>query len=43
MPIKIFTTEELNPSEKTLMLIRQLAYSYKTLHLNKNKKLICLN
>lgn len=42
MPIKIFTTEELNPSEKTLILIRQLAYSYKTLHLN-NKKVICLN
>lgn len=38
-PMQIFTYEEMNPSEKTLRMIKQIAY---TLRVN-NKKAYCLN
>lgn len=32
--VKIFTKEELKPSEKTLQLIKQLAYTYRVIKIN---------
>lgn len=39
MPMKIFTQEEMTPSEKTLNIIKQIAYSYRYI---KNQA-YCLN
>jgi len=39
MPMQIFTHEETTPSEKTLRLIRQIAYTYRVV---KNQA-YCLN
>ena len=39
MPMQIFTREEMTPSEKTLKLIRQIAYTYRVL----NGQVCCLN
>jgi hypothetical protein len=40
--MQYFTQEDLKPSEKTLQLIRQVAYSYQLLQ-NGNQKDYCLN
>lgn len=40
--MQYFTQEDLKPSEKTLQLIRQVAYSYQLLR-NGNPKDYCLN
>ena len=32
--VRIFTSEELKPSEKTLNLIRQIAYTYRVIKVN---------
>ena len=38
-----FTPEELTPSEKTLLLIRQIAYTYRTININGEQDVFCLN
>ncbi len=37
--MQIFTHEEMTPSEKTLRLIRQIAYTYRVV----NQQAFCLN
>lgn len=37
------TREELSPSEKTLQLIRQFAYTYRSLHIGDIHEYYCLN
>lgn len=39
MPMQIFTYEEMTPSEKTIRLIKQIAYTYRTT----NNQAYCLN
>jgi len=39
MPMKIFTYEETHPSERTLRLIREIAYTYRVA----NQQAYCLN
>ncbi|MDD7596649.1 MAG: hypothetical protein SPJ90_06265 [Prevotella sp.] len=41
--MKYFTREELNPSEATLNLIRQLAHTYRVIDINNKKTSYCLN
>ncbi len=41
--MKYFTSEEMNPSEKTLNIIRQIAYTYRTFTLNGKIHNYCLN
>lgn len=41
--MKIFTPEEMKPSEKTLALIRQIAYTYRVIKLNGRNETFCLN
>lgn len=43
--MKYFTPEGLNPSEKTLLLIKQIAYAYNSVLNNNDKtsKSMCLN
>ncbi len=41
--MQLFTSEELTPSEKTLRLIRQIAYTYRTINVNGKMKSYCLN
>jgi len=38
-----FTSEEITPSEKTLNIIRQIAYSYRTIKVNGTTQVLCLN
>ena len=38
-----FTHDDLNPSEKTLRLIRQIAYTYRLLRLGGENRVFCLN
>jgi hypothetical protein len=39
MPMQIFTYEEMNPSKKTIELIKQIAYTYRV----SNQQAYCLN
>jgi len=42
--MKHFTSkEEHQPSEKTLNLIRQIAYTYRTIYINDKTETFCLN
>ncbi len=41
--MKHFTKEEITPSERTLNLIRQIAYTYKTFAMNGKTEMYCLN
>ncbi len=42
--MKHFTSKEINqPSEKTLNLIRQIAYTYRTIYINGKAETFCLN
>lgn len=43
MPMKYFTQEELQPSEKTLNFIRQIAYSYRLAQANNRNKPYCVS
>lgn len=43
MPMKYFTQEDLNPSEKTLSIIRQIAYTYRVMTMNGKTETYCLN
>ncbi|EHG17024.1 hypothetical protein HMPREF9138_00352 [Prevotella histicola F0411] len=41
--VKLFTSEELKPSEKTLNIIRQIAYTYRAIKINGKVESFCLN
>lgn len=42
--MKIFTQEQLMPSEKTLNLIKQIAYTYRSVKLQDGSRIpVCLN
>lgn len=41
--IEIFTKEEMKPSEKTLNIIRQIAYTYRVMKVNDKLETYCLN
>ncbi|WP_314696288.1 hypothetical protein [uncultured Prevotella sp.] len=41
--IRIFTPEEIKPSEKTLNIIRQIAYTYRVIKINGKVQTYCLN
>ena len=41
--IRSFTSEELKPSEKTLHIIRQIAYTYRVIRINGKMQSLCLN
>ena len=41
--VRIFTSEELKPSEKTLNLIRQIASSDRVININGKMQTFCLN
>lgn len=43
MPMKYFTPEELEPSEKTLNIIKQIAYTYRVIKSNGQNEIFCLN
>lgn len=40
---KVMTVEELKPSEKTLTVIRQVAYTYKEMRRNSRSGKLCLS
>lgn len=42
-PMKYFTQEEKKPSNKTLSIIRQIAYTYRVIKLNGQNEIYCLN
>lgn len=43
-PMKhIFTSEEMRPSERTIRLIKQIAYTYRAIKLNGKYEVFCLN
>jgi hypothetical protein len=42
-PMQHFTPEELKPSEKTLNIIRQIAYTYRTFMTENGARSYCLN
>ena len=41
--VKLFTSEELKPSEKTLNIIRQIAYTYRPIKINAKVESFRLN
>ena len=41
--MKYFTQEEAQPSENTLKLIRQIAYTYRTMKMGGRLETYCLN
>lgn len=41
--MKHSTQEELKPSEKTLNIIRQIAYTYRIVNINGRKEVYCVN
>lgn len=41
--MKYFTPEDFNPSERTLNIIRQIAYTYRTVEMNGRVESYCLN
>ena len=43
MPMKHFTTEDVQPSKRTLDLIRTIAYTYRVMNLNGRMTAYCLN
>ena len=43
MPMKYFTPKEVRPSEKTLKMIRQIAYTYRAIKMNGKNEAFCLN
>lgn len=40
---KTFTLEEMRPSEKTITLIRQIAYGYRTVNIKGTDIFFCIN
>ena len=43
LPMTYFTSEELNPSEQTLNIIRQFAHTYRVLKMGGRNANYCLN
>ena len=43
MPMEYFTQEDLKPSEKTIWIIKQIAYTYRVLKTNGRIEPYCLN
>lgn len=43
MPMEFFTPEEMRPSEQTLKLIRQIAYTYRVFKNSGKPQVFCLN
>ena len=43
MPMKCFSPKESLPSEKTLQLIKQIAYTYRVARVNGKNTAFCLN
>ena len=43
VPMKYFTPEDMKPSEQTLNLIRQIAYTYKVFKNSGKPQVYCLN
>ena len=41
--MKYFTQKETLPSEKTLQIIRQIAYTYRAIKVNGKNEVFCLN
>jgi hypothetical protein len=41
--MKYFTQDEMNPSEKTLQIIKQIAYTYRTIKKAGGTHALCLN
>ena len=41
--VRLFTSEELKPSEKTLHIIRQIAYSYRIIKIDGKMRSLYLN
>jgi hypothetical protein len=41
--MKFFTPEEIEPSEKTLNIIRQIARTYRVVHVNGKEISYCIN
>ena len=41
--MKYFTQNEALPSEKTLQIIRQIAYTYRVIKVNGKNEVFCLN
>ena len=43
-PMKhLFTYEEMRPSERTIQIIKQIAYTYRTIKMNGKYEVFCLN
>lgn len=43
VPMKYFTQKKAQPSEKTLNIIRQIAYTYRVITVNGKQEVFCLN
>ena len=41
--MKHFNSEDLKPSETTLHIIRQIAYTYRVMKINGHNEVYCLN
>ena len=41
--MKYFTRKETSPSEETLQIIRQIAYTYRVIKVNGKNEVFCLN
>lgn len=39
----LFTYEEMRPSERTIRIIKQIAYTYRTIKMNGKYEVFCLN
>lgn len=39
----LFTSEEMRPSEKTIRIIKQIAYTYRAIQMNGRYEVYCLN
>ena len=39
----LFTYEEMRPSERTIQIIKQIAYTYRTIKMNGKYEVFCLN
>lgn len=39
----IFTSEETRPSDKTISIIKQIAYTYRVMKMNGKYEVFCLN
>lgn len=40
---QVFTSEEMSPSKRTISIIKQIAYTYRTIKRNGKYEVYCLN